>query len=130
MSACNCGSCGNTMVPRSSGTTRVDTHEGRGLCPPCYRQAQYAGRLDDYPRTTWSRDELMGEWDLLRSEGYTRRNAAERLGLKWETFDRAYFRARAAGDERAVPEQPASDAGIWTIPPTLRPHDHTIGRVK
>jgi hypothetical protein len=86
--------------------------------------------LDDYPRTTWSRDELMGEWDLLRSEGYTRRNAAERLGLKWETFDRAYFRARSAGDPRAVPEQPASDAGIWTIPQTLRPHDHTIGRVK
>jgi hypothetical protein len=86
--------------------------------------------LDEYPRRSWSREDVMSEWDLLRSEGYTRRVAADRLGMRWETFDRAYWRARAAGDPRAVPEQVASDAGIWTIPPTLRPHDHTIGRVK
>jgi transposase-like protein len=130
MSACNCGSCGTSMVPRSSAATRVDTHEGRGLCPPCYRQAHYSGRLDEYPRRSWSRDELMGEWDLLRSDGYTRRNAAERLGLKWETFDRAYWRARSAGDPRAEPEQVASDAALWSIPPSIRPHDHTMGRVR
>jgi transposase-like protein len=107
MAYCGCAECGSTMVPRSSATDRVTTHEGRGLCPPCYRQAQYGGRLDEYPRRSWSREDVMSEWDLLRAEGYTRRNAAERLGLKWETFDRAFYRAKAAGDPRAVPERPA-----------------------
>lgn len=100
MSGC-CGECDTTMMPRSSGVTRVVTHEGRGLCPPCYRSAHYEGRLGDYPRRTWSRDEVLSEWELLRGEGHTRLQAAERLGMNPATFERALQRARADGDPRA-----------------------------
>ena len=96
-----CAECATDMVPRSDAASRVSTHEGRGLCPPCYRQATYTGRLDDYPRRNWSRDELLSEWELLRGEGHTRLQAAERLGMSALTFDRALWRARAAGDPRA-----------------------------
>ena len=72
------------------------THAGRGLCGSCYHRLTPDERLD-YPRTQMSRDELLEEWELLRSEGCTQRQAAERLGMAYATFDRALLRARAAG---------------------------------
>jgi len=109
MSGCAC--CGTDMAAAG--------HEARGLCEPCYKREDYHGRLADYPRATWSRDDLMTEWELLRSEGYSRRDAADRLGVKWEAFDRAYYRARAAGDPRAVP--------AWTAT-TRRGDAHAMAR--
>jgi hypothetical protein len=94
------------MAPRSAGLSRHATHEGRGLCTPCYERANYRGRLADHPRRTWSRDDVMTEWDLLRRDGHTRAQAAERLGMTWAALDRAIWRARAAGDPRAVPGSP------------------------
>lgn len=38
---------------------------------------------------------------MLRGQGYNKRQAAERLGMTFAAFDRAYCRARAAGDARA-----------------------------
>lgn len=74
----------------------------RGLCDPCYEKERRADRLADHPRSTWSRDDLMAEWELLRQDGYTRRQAADRLGVSYVAFDRAITRARAAGDPRAA----------------------------
>jgi hypothetical protein len=60
---------------------------------PCYGNRQHAGELIDFERTTRSRDEVMAEWALLRSEGYGKRQAAERLGMTFAAFDRALQRA-------------------------------------
>jgi hypothetical protein len=89
------------MAPRRS-AGRARTTQARGLCWFCYRAATKNGELFDYPRSTRSRDEVLDEWEMLRGEGYTRRQAAERIGMTFEAFDRALYRARSAGDPRAV----------------------------
>jgi len=86
------------------------SHVGRGLCDPCYRWCRAAGELIDYEPVRYSRDELMAEWELLRLEGYSKRQAAARLDVTFEAFDRAFHRARAAGDPRAVPGVPERTA--------------------
>lgn len=68
----------------------------RGLCRQCY---QLAWLRDDLPdkRTLRSRDEFIADYELLRSEGYTRRQIAERLGLTYHGVAAAYRRAVRAG---------------------------------
>lgn len=78
-------------------------HNGRCLCEWCYKDADAAGELVDFERTTRSRDEVLDEWLLLREQGCSRAQAAERLGMTFDAFDRAWRRARKAGDERALP---------------------------
>lgn len=70
--------------------TRV--HHGRGLCAACYRRHEWHGTLDNFERLTYARDELLGEWDLLRLEGYTRAQAAERLGITKARLEKAIER--------------------------------------
>ena len=98
----DCSSCGTPVAPCTSPQPGAAVHGGRGLCNACHGKERYHGRLDDYPRRTRSRDELLAEWDLLRGEGHTRVQAAERLGMHPSAFERALQRARAAGDPRAV----------------------------
>jgi hypothetical protein len=81
---------------------RANTHTGpelchaaRGLCWRCYNRAERAGTLDDFPRR-YRRDELVAEWELLASAGYTRAQAAARLGIKPESLYRALLRAERA----------------------------------
>ena len=105
MSDCTC--CGTPTVPSSNRASGAAVHAGRGLCNACHKRADYHGRLADHPRSTWSRDEVLSEWELLRGEGHTRVQAAERLGMTPAAFERALQRARAAGDPRALP----GDAG-------------------
>jgi hypothetical protein len=97
-----CRNCGRTIHPRTANVPRENTHGGRGLCDGCYTIGRHHHCLHTYPRGTYSRDELMDKWDHLRRSGHTRREAAGRLGMTWAAFDRAYWRARAAGDPRAV----------------------------
>jgi hypothetical protein len=85
------------------GPDAVRNHRGRGLCNFCYDAIQRAGALIDFERLTRSCDEVMAEWAILRQQGYTKRQAAERLGMKFKAFEKAYERARRAGDPRAVP---------------------------
>lgn len=99
-----CVSCPWPLVPQTAGEVPPGwrRHVARGLCDPCWSAAARGGRLPEFERSTYSRDDLLDEWDLLRSQGCTRREAARRLGLSIEAFDRALYRARADGDERAV----------------------------
>lgn len=99
MSDCTC--CGTPTVPSSNRASGAAVHAGRGLCNACHKRADYHGHLADHPRSTWSRDEVLSEWELLRGEGHTRLQAAERLGMNPATFERALQRARADGDPRA-----------------------------
>lgn len=77
-------------------------HVGRGLCGSCWHSAVRADELADHERATWSRDDLMDEWDRWRAEGWTRVEFAEWAGLSPASFDRQLFRAKRDGDPRAV----------------------------
>lgn len=101
MADCTC--CSKPVAPSTSPQPGAAVHGGRGLCNACHRRERYNGRLADHPRSTWSRDDVLNEWEVLRAEGHTRVQAAERLGMKPAAFERALQRARADGDPRALP---------------------------
>jgi len=98
----NCTLCSTELLPDKN---------SRLLCETCYGRERRAGRLDEHPRRTWSRDDLLEEWSFLHGQGYTRKQAADRLGISPAALDRAIWRARAAGDPRAVPGDPGGING-------------------
>ena len=65
----------------------------RGLCVKCYHHHRFAGTLIDFERQLRPADELLAEWDELRRDGYTRRNAAERIGVTIFALSKAIQRA-------------------------------------
>lgn len=71
----------------------------RGLCDSCYETHWRNGTLDQFPtkRTQRRREDFVADYELLRSEGYTRRQIADRLGMKYPALHRAYRRAVVAG---------------------------------
>jgi hypothetical protein len=71
----------------------------RGLCDSCYQTAWQNGTLTQHPtkRTMRSRDHFVADYELLRSEGYTRGQIAERLRMTHGAVSRAYWRAIRAG---------------------------------
>lgn len=56
----------------------------------------------DIPRLTRTRDELLDDYVILRADGYTWRQCAQRLGMTYPAFERAMLRARKDGDPRAM----------------------------
>lgn len=70
---------------------------GRTLCRGCYDHHRGAGTLDNYPRAKRALTDFAADYDLLRTEGYTRTQIAARLGMRRNTVDAAYRRALAAG---------------------------------
>lgn len=72
-------------------------HCARGLCASCYQLAWLRDQLPD-KRLRRSRAEFVDDYLLLRSEGYTRRQIAERLRMTYAGVTAAYSRAVAAGD--------------------------------
>lgn len=93
-----CMNCTRNMYPEG----RRNLHRARGLCHRCYQALFESGELIAFERITRTRDEVMEDWEILRSHGCTKRQAAERIGMSFAAFSRAYDRARAAGDNRAV----------------------------
>lgn len=71
----------------------------RGYCGTCHRRLMRSGQL--IARETYSLDQIMDEWAFLRGWVAWEEFGA-RLGIKQESWERAYARARAAGDPRAV----------------------------
>jgi hypothetical protein len=71
----------------------------RGLCDSCYQMHHFRGTLDQFPlkRTMRSRADFVADYELLRSEGYTRRQIAERLDMTRDAVAQAYLRAVRAG---------------------------------
>jgi hypothetical protein len=96
----SCRRCGYHMHPPQAGGRY---HRGRQLCNFCHPAAARNGELVDFERQTRVRDEVMADWELLRSQGFTRRQAAARLGMTVKAFEKAHERARRAGDPRALP---------------------------
>jgi hypothetical protein len=88
---------------RTSGLAR---HGARGLCDRC---AKGVRRANDPTRTPGSRspnrsrEEMLEDWDLLRSDGVTDLTvAALRMGVTKGALQKCLERARKAGDPRAV----------------------------
>lgn len=69
----------------------------RGLCRSCY-QFQYLGGDLNNVRPIRRRVEFVADYELLRSEGHTRAQIAERLGMTIGALNKAYLRAVRAGD--------------------------------
>lgn len=77
-----CADCGRTMHI-----------EGRGLCGACYWRHRQAGTIDDFPRRQLPARDLVEDYEFLRrSEGYTRRQAAERMGITLARLEKAIER--------------------------------------
>ncbi|PXY33587.1 hypothetical protein BAY59_10930 [Prauserella coralliicola] len=89
------------MVSRKnrSAPTR-DRKYGRGLCGGCYNREYKAGRITEHPRSTRPAADVVEDWEFLRGQGYTKREAAERIGMRLTAFNRAIL--RHAARERAV----------------------------
>lgn len=59
--------------------------------------------LFDMPEVEkFTRDEMLNKWQCLCDQGFTRKQAATQLRMKYSSFSRALQRARKAGDPRAV----------------------------
>jgi hypothetical protein len=71
----------------------------RGLCDSCYQTHWNNGTLAQFPtkRTGRSQADFVADYDLLRSEGYTRHQIADRLGMRYHGVCAAYRRAVVAG---------------------------------
>jgi hypothetical protein len=70
----------------------------RGHCNMHYRRLRRRGLIDKVQR---SRDDVLDEWDRLR--GYVPfRDFHTRVSMTYEAWERAFLRAQAAGDPRAV----------------------------
>lgn len=107
------GTCGRLVVlARQDGRTIPPGHvwhRGRGMCGGCYGTTSKHGTREDRPRRTWSRDDLLDTYGILRDQErdvewpiQRIRRIAPRMGLRPESLLRALERARAAGDRRAV----------------------------
>lgn len=78
----------------------------RGLCHSCYNRAWRTGSLDMHPAAQRAQADFVADYELLRAEGHTRRQIADRLGMTYAAVTAAYGRAVAAGvlspDRRAA----------------------------
>lgn len=72
----------------------------RTLCNSCYAMAWRNGRLDTHPlnQDKRSRADFVADYQLLRAEGHSRAQIAERLGMTVAAVTQAYRRAVRAGD--------------------------------
>lgn len=89
----------HVLVPAATCHPGRPAH-ARGACRSCYQTHWAAGTTDQLAerRRDQRRTHLFAaDYDLLRSEGYSRAHIAERLGMKKNTLDVAYRRAVRAG---------------------------------
>ena len=103
-STCRCGKRVATKAYRDAHPDETDVHPiaGRGLCHPCYSQAEATGELLDFERRFRTNEEVVEEYDELRSQGnFDLHLIAGRMGMTYKALDKALWRARRRGDERA-----------------------------
>jgi hypothetical protein len=67
-------------------------NEGRGLCARCYWRHWKRGTLDQFPRRHVPAADLVEDYEFLRRQGYTRRTAAERMGISKKRLEKAIER--------------------------------------
>lgn len=70
--------------------------DARHLCRACYQWHRTHGTLDQFPRLTRRSADTVEDYEFLACDGYTRRLAAERLGITKKALEKAIARRRAA----------------------------------
>lgn len=98
MKCLDCGRAMRTWRSKPDGRRRS---VGRGLCETCHQRHRNHGTLSDFERRTRPADEVLEDWDFLRHQGYSIRDAAERMGMTHAALDKALYRAARRGDPRA-----------------------------
>lgn len=69
----------------------------RGLCRNCYGFLWRTDQLEDL-RAVRRRADFVADYEMLRDQGYTRRQIAQRLGMTYDGCSAAYRRAVRAGE--------------------------------
>ena len=98
-----CVDCGRRMHRAEPARMCADghpAHHGHGRCGGCTATRWYAEHRAPLRRNQ-RRDDLLAEWAHLRST-CTFRGFPGRVGVTYAAWERAFYRARAAGDPRAV----------------------------
>jgi hypothetical protein len=67
-------------------------HRAQGLCDSCYTTAWHRGQLPTHRPIRHAAD-FAADYELLRDEGYTRRQIAERMRMTYSAVTQAYRRA-------------------------------------
>jgi hypothetical protein len=91
-----CRHCRTALRPETSPQLPGQPHAGRGLCRLCYRHAAKHGQLDRFPAVRPGNRHLVEDYLELAAQGYTRKQAAERLGVRRDTLDAALRRDTSA----------------------------------
>lgn len=92
----SCVHCGRPMI-HGEGAHKPDgfvRHKSRGMCQSCHSDARRDGRLDDYPRNRRQTSETVEIWEMLAMLGYSKHEAAQKLGMSTHGLNRALQRAR------------------------------------
>lgn len=114
-----CQPCGRLMVRATDWRTATaeeraeqrkagrDSHQGRGLCSRCYRDAHRAGTVIDFPRSTQDAVDVLEEYEAMehrahQSQASRCRELAPRLGMTWQAVEKAVLRARRAAGQAAA----------------------------
>lgn len=71
------------------------------LCFACAARITKGIRRTGEIRELRSREEVIEDYAMIRDEVPTVRAAAERMGMTYKALDKALYRARRRGDERA-----------------------------
>lgn len=80
----------------------VEKIGSRGLCSACYDYHHNHHSLNNFPRSTWRREDLMAEWDFWRVRGHGVREAAEKIGVTVSALRKAIERTRKLATETAT----------------------------
>lgn len=88
-----CGS-GPLQPKKRAGVPITLRHWGKGRCGKCWRHTQDEKKTAPPARTARKAVHVLEDWEYLRSWGYTKPLAAERLGMTVAAFDRALLRAK------------------------------------
>ena len=115
------------MTPAERELAGVRRHAGRRLCNRCWKAAKADETRLGTRAPQRKREEVLEEWDLMRSDGVTDLTvAAKRMGMTRHGLQKALERAAKAGDPRAVrhhndqlsggttsgpPDSPTAEAG-------------------
>lgn len=102
-------------IPADQRPAGTHAHYVHGLCHRCHYRAGRVGADGEWVPALRSRDEVMEDWVRCRARGMTKREAAAAMGMSFAAFDRAYWRARAAGDRRAQCGQVAGAGAVRVI---------------
>lgn len=84
----------------------------RHLCRSCYETAWKRGTHHQHPpqKDQRPRADFVADYRMLRRDGHTRQEIADRLGMTLSAVNAAYYRARDAGE---LPRERQITADRW-----------------